>query len=175
MITNPTPLTAEERFRLAKIWDMSDASMSQLNAEDDISFLLCLVRKMELAAQQNAELVAENERLNSDIAGLKAQLKDAEINFKALADVTAWLQAHDDKQFNVYTQVASEACAAAIKLKQQLATVTADRDALQEILGNFEEQCIIRPTDGGWVVDTIGLELWMDKRNETLNQSPPSE
>ena len=88
-MTNPTsPLTAEERFRLAKIWNMSDASMSQLNAEDDISFLLCLVRKMELAAQQNAELVATISQLNSDIAGLKSQLKDAEINFKALADGT---------------------------------------------------------------------------------------
>jgi hypothetical protein len=60
------------------------------------------------------------------------------------------------------------------KLQQQLATVT-ERDALQDLLGNFEEQCIIRPTDGGWVVYTIGLELWMDKRSETLNQSPPSE
>lgn len=47
-------------------------------------------------------------------------------------DVEAWLQTHDDKQFNVYTQVASETCAVAINLKQRLATVTAERDALLE-------------------------------------------
>ena len=40
------------------------------------------------AAQQNAEMVATISQLNSDIAGLKAQLKDAEINFEALADGT---------------------------------------------------------------------------------------
>lgn len=55
---------------------------SPLTAED-------LAKRLEAyAAQQNAELVATVSQLNSDIAGLKAQLKDAEINFKALADGT---------------------------------------------------------------------------------------
>lgn len=144
MITNPTPLTAEERFRLAKIWDMSDASMSQLNAEDDISFLLCLVRKMELAAQQNAELVAENERLNSDIAGLKAQLKDAEINFKALADGTirdeaiGMLRAENER---LKQQLASNFERRPIMTNDQQAydRAMAHNAMLREALGKYEE------------------------------------
>lgn len=215
-----------------------------LTAED-------LAKRLEAyAAQQNAELVATISQLNSDIAGLKAQLKDAEINFKALADgtirdeaigmlraenerlkqqlasnferrpimtndqqaydramahnamlrealilQTEVISSYDVMEKSVKALNATEADATAWekklrqdvmlavhplqpeyeKLQQQLATVTVERDALRDLLGNFEEQCIIRPTDGGWVVDTIGLELWMDKRNETLNQSPPSE
>lgn len=48
------PLTADEKQRLARIWNMADACMSELNADGDVAFLLCLVRKMELAAQDVA-------------------------------------------------------------------------------------------------------------------------
>lgn len=78
-MTNPTPpLTAEE---------IVDQYSSVFYEHDTwMDYLISDIKAY--AAQQNAELVATISQLNSDIAGLKAQLKDAEINFEALADGT---------------------------------------------------------------------------------------
>lgn len=62
------PLTADEKQRLARIWNMADASMSQLNAEEDVAFLLCIVRKMELAS---LDAVLNQNRLIEINNGLK--------------------------------------------------------------------------------------------------------